>query len=526
MPATATRPDTGRSHSSPPLKLFCESTLRLEGKPVGFQDRPYIDDILAATKGNLVLRAGRQVEKSTFLTFRIAYELLQPGSRVLLVCPREDQAKLFMRSRFLPLLENSRLLEVFLKGREGTSSSTDIRFGNGSQLYVRSAFRSADTVRGVSADLLICDEYQDIAAGFLPVLKETLAHSERPKTILTGTPKDITNHIEDAFARSTRRAWIVRCESCHGEVLPTEKSVGPDNYHCPACRHPVDWRHGTWVAENPDSTWGEGFWLPQVITPWSTPSRLREKAAEYDRDRLRNEVFGLPTSHGMLAITQDQLEACCSSRPMAASLDNLPPNTKGTVVLGIDWGCGLNEQVAVVIASMCPTHHRLRVWYWAMLGDSRRPPLEEVSALCDRFGVNSIFTDALGGGSHRNRELWDRLGRPEWLTITGLEYGTADGPLTKDGVPYKRVIDRTKWIGGLFSRIRIKSIEFPALEDCRHGFAHVGCEQMQYNHELRTSVYQAAAGHKDDLLHPLVYVLFGLSDTRLQVQANYYLDAV
>ena len=327
---------------------------------------------------------------------------------------------------------------------------------------------SADGVRGVSADILVCDEFQDVAAGFLPVLKETLAHSTRPVTILTGTPKEVTNHLEDAFALSTARVWMVRCDSCGAEVLPDERSIRPESYCCSGCQQPIDWRCGQWVATNPQSRWGEGFWLPQL---------------------------------------------CCSARPMATSSNDLPADARRAILLGVDWGSGLAGKAAVVVASQCFRTNRLNVWHWTLLSDKDRPIIDQVVALCGRFGVSRVFADARGGGAHQNRTLWSRLGSEPSFTITGIEYATNDGMVGQDGTLRKWQIDKTKWIGGLCTRIREKLIEFPASEDCQIGFGHVGSEQVVYDEESRTSSFRAADGRPDDLLHPLVYVIAGSAVT-------------
>ena len=73
---------------------------------------------------------------------------------------------------------------------------------------------SADAARGISADLLLVDEFQDIAAGDLPVLQETLSHSTDGRTILTGTPKSIDNHLSAVFHQSTANEWTMTCEGC------------------------------------------------------------------------------------------------------------------------------------------------------------------------------------------------------------------------------------------------------------------------------------------------------------------------
>ena len=484
--------------------------LSLKRKPLRFPGRPYIDDIYRATEGNLVIRAGRQVEKSAYVSFRMAYEMVRhPGTTVLLVCPRDSQSMLLMKSRFMPLIEESALLRQALGVPKGRLNPKSLRFENGSELFARSAFTSADAARGISADILFVDEFQDIAAGVLPVLRETLAHSERPRMILTGTSKETVNHLEDVYAASSASVWQVQCTGCGGEVIPDERCVTPDAYRCPACHTPVDWQTGRWIAGNPQSLWGQGFWLPQVIAPFSRLQTINDKVREYDHDRLLNEVFGMPTAEGSLAITRVALEACCSPRPMAASGSDLPPATRGRVMIGIDWGSGVTGEAAVVIASECPNSERLQVWHWAIVGGREKAALEEVERLCQRFSVSIIFADARGGGAHQNRSLWLRLTSEYGPKIVGLEYADTDGRIVGDGALQKWTIDKTKWVAGLCARIREKRVEFPRSTDCQQGFAHVGSEMVEFDEQTRTSRYRAADGRPDDLLHPLIYVLAG-----------------
>ena len=177
---------------------FCQNFVWLKRKLIRFDDRPYLPDIYAATDRNLVIRASRQVEKSTLLCNLILYEAIaHPGIQILFVCPRREQAHVFAKSRLLPALEQSPLIRRQLLGRGNRRLTLmNMRFANESQLYVRAAYNSADAVRGLSADLLLVDEFQDIAAGDLPVLQETLSHVRDRRTILTGTPKLIENHLE------------------------------------------------------------------------------------------------------------------------------------------------------------------------------------------------------------------------------------------------------------------------------------------------------------------------------------------
>lgn len=80
-------------------------------------------------------------------------------------------------------------------------------------------------MRGIDGDYLLIDEFQDIAGGDLPVLEEALSHSPHRRVFLTGTPKSIDNHLEDAFNRSTANEWRVPCR-CGQQVFLDEKCLG------------------------------------------------------------------------------------------------------------------------------------------------------------------------------------------------------------------------------------------------------------------------------------------------------------
>ena len=98
-------------------QTFCERLVYLDRRLISFQDRPYLSDIYASDKRNLVLRCSRQTEKSTFLANSILYEACtNPGISMLLVTPREQQSITFCRARLLPCLARSPLLQRELLG--------------------------------------------------------------------------------------------------------------------------------------------------------------------------------------------------------------------------------------------------------------------------------------------------------------------------------------------------------------------------------------------------------------------------
>ena len=80
------------------FQKFCESFVRVDRAAMSFEGRDYLREIYAAAEGNLVLRCGRQVEKTTLLTNLVAFNAVrQPGIKMLYVCPRQEQASVFSR---------------------------------------------------------------------------------------------------------------------------------------------------------------------------------------------------------------------------------------------------------------------------------------------------------------------------------------------------------------------------------------------------------------------------------------------
>ena len=221
---------------------FCEKLVYLQRERIRFDGRPYLPAIYASNARNLVIRASRQVEKSTFLVNTILYEAaMHPGAQILFVCPRQEQARVFSNSRLLPSLEQSAIVRrALLVNSKRKSQVMNMRFVNDSQLYVRAAFRSADASRGISADLLLVDEFQDIAAGDLPVLQETMSHAQYGRTILTGTPKLVDNHLEAVFSQSTANEWTLLCSACQRPSILDDRCLGASGIACPECGGALD----------------------------------------------------------------------------------------------------------------------------------------------------------------------------------------------------------------------------------------------------------------------------------------------
>jgi len=501
---------------------FCENFVYHKGQPISFVGRPYLAALYACRARRLVLRASRQVEKTTFLINTILYTaVMRPRVHILFICPRLEQARVFCGSRLLPTLQDSPLLRRILLGQTRRKPPImNLRFANGSELYVRAAFHSADAARGLDADVLLVDEFQDIAGGDLPVLEETLSHSELRKVVLTGTPKNVDNHLEGVFAQSTASEFLIPCKGCARNVILDETCLEIEGPTCPQCQTPCDMAQGRWVARNPSSSWGAGYWLNYLMVPWRCYPEFLEKQRTYDPARFRNECLGLPSILGDHIVTRRELEACCSPRPMARSPADTPPRGHRRLVAGIDWGGGGVSRTVVAVGYM-EDNNRFMVVFLERFPPHEQPEeiLKTLAIRLEQLQVIGIAADGGGNGSVYNPLLLNRL--PALDAYYSMLYSAADQePRQHRGRLWHWTVGRTPSIGLLFARIKKKLIDFPQLGDCGSFLDEICCEVAQYDEHFRTIKYTHPETLPDDTLHALNYAVI-LGQRWFDLQSRY-----
>jgi hypothetical protein len=486
------------------FQKFAENFVYLQGRRISFEGRRYLPAIYeAASRGNLVLRCSRQVEKSTLLANLITYLAVQfPGMQMLFVCPREEQALTFSRDRLAPTVLRSPLIKRLLSPQSARMPAKNITFANQSQVHIRSAFHSADACRGLSADVLLIDEYQDIAGGYLPVLEETLSHAKRRRTILTGTPKMVDNHLETAYGRSTAGEWRIPCHGCRETVRPDDRILTSEGLRCHRCGAPVDPREGEWSVGNPNSAWGAGFWVNHLMVPWLSTDDVLTRQSLYNPVQFLNECLGLPTALGDHVITRAEIEACCQTTPMARTPADIP-RACGPLFAGIDWGGGAKSATVLTLGQIT-ADKVFHVRYLERFRPQEDPAviLQQLAERCHRFGVQWIAADGGGNGYTYNRLLQGQLST---TPIYAVFYGGTDQRPTQDGVLWKWTIDRSASIGALFTRIKKQLLRFPRVEECSRFLDEFTCVLADFDDHQRTITYIHPEDQLDDALHATNY---------------------
>jgi hypothetical protein len=497
------------------LKQFAERTVRLDGRPFRLTNRPYLDDLYKCEARRIVIRASRQVEKSTFLVnVTLRHAVRFPGTKILFVCPRKEQARLFSKVRLAGAVHESPLLQQLLWSHQRPLPPVDIRFDNGSHVFVRSAYHTADAIRGISANLLLIDEFQDLAPGELPILEETLSHAVNGKLVLTATPKLCDNHLEASFSLSTACEWQVPCSGCQRSNILDESVLGLAGLVCAQCQAPLDSRHGRWIARNPDSSWGAGYWINHLMVPWLDYQDIRCRQESYDIVRFKNEVLGLPTTIGDHAVTREELEACCDQdRPFARSIADIPPAARPRLVAGLDWGGGGVASTLLVVGYIEPRRvfRVVRFDRWRPNTDPSQV-MAEVARRCAQFRVQFIAADGGGFGRSHNRLLLDLLRQERHDPhIYSIFYSASQHEPVPEGVLWRWTVDRSRTIGDMVGRIKKGLLRFPRVAESGTFLDEFSCEVTIYDPHQRTHKYTKPDTLRDDALHATNYCeLIGL----------------
>ena len=487
---------------------FTREFVHLRKRPISFDSRPYLPSVYQSEASRLVIRASRQVEKSTFLVNSILYlAVRRPGIHIVCVFPRQEQARVFSSSRLLGMIEGSPVIRRVLLGKKGRKPQVmNLRFANGSEVYVRAAYHTADAVRGLDADVLIVDEFQDIAAGGLPVIEETLSHSQISKLILTGTPKSIDNHLEGVYSQSTAYEWQVPCQACQVGVILDDACIGPASLMCPKCQQPIDPREGLWLPRNPQSVWGDGYWINHLMVPWISHEQLLTRQRTYDPAAFRNECLGLPTTLGDHIVTREEVEACCTERPMAASLADISPRMRTRMLAGVDWGGGAVSRTVLVIGCIADNGDLdVRTMIALPVQEDPDQVVKKVADLCERFRVGAVAADGAGNGTVYNTLLLGRL--PRLHRLFGMQYAATDhAPKGYKSRYLSWIIARSPSIGTIFHRIKMRRISFPQLTQCAPLLREIYCETAEYDPQNRSVRYLHPETQMDDTLHALNYL--------------------
>lgn len=405
-----------------PLKvipsIFAESMYMVEGRPMRLTGRPYLRPIYDTDMTEILLKTGRQVEKSTTLATQILnWSLTTPGFRSLYVAPLMEQVKAFSRDRLTKMMmysQNDVIKKNFLS-KDLANAVFSKEFTNRSIIHLRHCFEEGDNIRGLSTNGNFIDEIQDILVDALPVINETQAHWRESEAgirvnVYSGTPKTFSNTIEQLHLQSTRAEWVVICCHCKTHQILGIKNMRPDALVCRKCELPIskfDYdingnptkdrynvrATGYWKEMNPGAKM-KGFRISQLMVSWITPEELWYKYITYPPDRFHNEVLGLSYENAVNPFTEAMIESIIDpDLPMVYRAEGEFSNAN--IFMGVDWGTGEKSYTVVVVGMWWKD--RFRVLYAKVfdMGEELDPEyqLREIARLMTAFKVKLCVAD-------------------------------------------------------------------------------------------------------------------------------------
>lgn len=493
-------------------------------EPFTFTQRPYLKRIYNTPSKRILLMCGRQVEKSTTLGNRIlALSCLIPHFRTLYVSPSAAQTKEFSKTRLKEVLETCPDLRQWFPPHL-TDNVFEKKAINRSGVTLRYAFLNADRCRGLSADLIAMDEFQDLLLDVIPVIEEASSHSPFRIFIYSGTPKSVDNPIEHYWSNlSTQNEWAVPCErhgtpkvpgSWHWNILG-EENIGREGLICDKCGGRIDPLHplATWVPMgSPDPTLStfEGFRIPQLMVPWIEWKDLYTKYNDYPRAKFFNEVLGMSFDSGQRPLTQEDIKNCCddAQKMSPEGVKEWREKLKGTpLYAGVDWGQDSNNSHTVITVGGYYQGKFRTIFAHRFTGAESEPraQMEKICRIIDTFGIARVGCDH-GGGYWPNDELLRRYGSQR---IVRFQYSQPSVFMAWDSDLGRWKLHRSEVMSAVFNAIkRGNVVRFPCWKDWAAPFAaDMLAIFSEYNEHMHMTQYKKSPNNTDDSFHSFLLML-------------------
>ena len=326
---------TGREYLIDLYRYACIGTMA-EGKP-------------------MVVCKGRQVEMTeTALNISLYFLKNYSDFTVLHAFPRAEQASRYSKDRLQQAIRTSQKnqkgepkLEELKSRVKGTSDTvSSINFCNENNYYIQSAWGNGDALRGIPADMLSRDEFQDWTDDAISNTNSCLDASKYKIDFSFGTPKSAGTKYEQLWLSSDQRFYHLKCPDCsHYFQITLENFKTGFMVECPKCKKLSDKRvimkDGKWIPTR-HNTDRVGFHISQLLSPRITREQISLRQAEYSDARFRNEVLGEFYSGAGQPLIETEVIARCAEpykKDDLATMIQMPKQT----FMGLDWG-GRSDQ--------------------------------------------------------------------------------------------------------------------------------------------------------------------------------------
>ena len=510
--------------------------LYLRGNPLRFDDYPYMVGMLDSTHVDKLYKCSRQVGKSVsigveLLIDPITEDLPIQGLREVYVSPREKTSKQFSVEKLAPMINNSLpYKEAFTDSgcRKDVFLYTfkDIHGNEGHQIYLRAAYHSADSARGIPADKICIDEVQDIIPSFLPDIQSSALASPYNRQLCCGTPKSEDNHMEAMWQKSVQFEWAVPCHAhspIHWNCPLGVDNIGKDCVVCEKCGKPINPLEGTWANIK-----GTGRTLAFHVNQLSSKLNMQKvfwdnnilKAYEdYSEDKFNNEVLGVSSGKAQRCLTEEEVAACLAQPTPLFPMDRMyedPPRRDIEWFAGVDWGEGRDEgtlvngkkhfaSFTIFYIGTYDMYGKLNVVHWKKFKGNEAAPSFVVQYIAKKMSDWNIVRVGVdyGHGWGVIEQLILALGSKDRV-VSIMESANLIQLIKSDPAANRYTINRNEFIARMCNAIKRKDINFAkGMEPC---FPDFTAEFTEYSEQMRQIMYSHRVNEPDDCLHALMYL--------------------
>ena len=482
-----------------------------------------------------MFKFGRQTHKSTTIGNDTTWPSIKYANyHVLYVAPTGNQVSVFSTDKLDNTIRGSDVITNHYFDSKTKDQISYKEFKNGSKIYLRSAYHTADSTRGISSDATKIDEIQDIVSDHIPVIEQTMSHSLakwehmveaipglpmhlfNSKTY-AGTPKNVENTMEQYWAQSTQSEWIIQCkhQGCKKYNYINENNVGDVCLICNKCGKPIFYRDGQWVAMNNDG-FIDGYRLPQIVLNWvnneNNPEAWQVSVIQtrkiYSAEKFFNEVLALPYAAARHPISLADLKKCCvEDHDMIddAYAPNEPIVKNSFCFAGIDWGKGdlaSGTSYSILTIGTWDTG-KYRVLFKKKYTGRLSDPLVQVKdmlRIINRFRCVLTIADT-GDGRTSNAMMVKSLGASRYAEI--YEHGAQKKKFTWNKDKGYYVMNRTQVMTDIIMEIKHQKVSFFRYDQFKEFTSDFTGIFAEYSEQLRMTKYDHSV--PDDAFHSYMF---------------------
>lgn len=523
---------------------------RLNGAPLHlpYDSMRHLWPIYNRPDRSVILKFGRQTHKSTTEAFTLSLPCIRyPNYHVLYVAPTGTQVSVFSTDKLDAALRDSTFIQNHYIDNKVKDQVFYKEISNGSKIYLRSAFHSADSIRGISADKTCIDEIQDIVSDHIPVIEQCMGFSlakwelmkntypDIPMHIFksstyAGTPKNIENTMERYWNKSTQNEWIIKCHHCNKYNYINEKNIGPTCLVCNKCFKPIFYKDGDWVSMNPHGVIA-GYRAPQIIFDWinnvNYPEVWQESVIKpmglYTSQKIFNEILALPYANAKNPLNHHDIQAACKDYDICLRPDAYDWIKKMDLYAGIDWGKGDlangTSYTVLTIGGVYDGKYRvIFVKKYTGRESEATYQVEDILSIVNYFGCKFIMADS-GDGRTSNAMVVKAIGPQRFGEC--FEHGSIKQKMRWDRRQGMYIINRTRIMTDRFIEIKNGSVEFfkyDKFKDYADDFLNI---YTDYSERTRQTLYDHNG--PDDCFHS--YMFSRLACMIMRGEMNQYIFA-